>query len=177
MEGWKAFRSGNIEMAIYNLDRSISMKPDYVDAHYLLGQIYQFRAAQKNRLEVRNQGVVAAETLYVGKYKRGTEDLNLAVNHFQIVLQLQPKSADAMLDMATCFDNLGRKSDAEASYKKVFELSPNSDFARNAYNNLGLLYISQKKYKLARECYEKALAIDPTFIPARMNLEKIYNKK
>ena len=42
---------------------------------------------------------------------------------------------------------------------------------------LGMIYDTQKKYDKAKECYQKALKINPKFSPAANNLAYLYAEK
>jgi len=39
------------------------------------------------------------------------------------------------------------------------------------------LYVSEKKPKLAIKAYKEALLIDPNFVPAKLNLQRLMDAK
>ena len=41
------------------------------------------------------------------------------------------------------------------------------------FNLLGVLYEAQRKWRLARKCYDKALSADETYAPARANMRRL----
>ena len=51
---------------------------------------------------------------------------------------------------------------AENLYKKILEINPNS---AGVYYNLGIMYKELKKYLEAKDCYEKAIQINPDPVP------------
>lgn len=172
----EAFRKGDSRNAEFSVKQSISMDPRNPDYHYLLGKIFLFRAAEKNRLEIRDYGVDSPETNYVQRYVKGREELELAKSSFEIVTKLQPGAADAWLNLGTCEDNLGNEDAAATAFRHAVSLAPFSTTARDAYNNLGLLYQAANKPAEALSAYEDALRIDPTFTPTRVNLQKLLAK-
>ena len=60
---------------------------------------------------------------------------------------------------------------AKISYQTVIDKEPNS---LAAYMALGLIYENEKNYAKAQGYYEKALKINPNFVPAANNLAYIY---
>ena len=99
------------------------------------------------------------------------------MGQFRIVIRLQPSHTSAWLLLATCLDNLGQTDDAVSAYKQTINLDPMATTARDAWNNLGLLYMHEKKWEDAKKSFDEALRIDPTFQPARVNMEKLKKQK
>jgi tetratricopeptide (TPR) repeat protein len=172
----KAFQAGNSHNAEAYCLKAIAMKPRFADAHYLLGKIYLYRAAEKNRLEIRNFGVNSPETNYVRRYLKGREELLRAHSEFDIVVQIQPKAADAWLNLGICEDNLGNDDAGIKAYRKAIELSPLTTIARDAHNNLGLTLQTKGDSKGALKAFQMALRIDPTFSPSRINMKRLIAK-
>ena len=168
-----AFEKNDLDATIFNCRMALSMKSDFVDAHYMLGKAYLFRAAGKNRLSVRDFGLGTPETRYLKQYVKGREDLQQAIKHFEQAVRLVPDDIDAMLNLAIAQDNYGKDNEAIKTYEKTIALDPISTHARDAYNNLGLVYASQENFKQAKKAYEGALKIDPTFSPSKLNLQRL----
>jgi lipoprotein NlpI len=57
---------------------------------------------------------------------------------------------------------------AEAHFKRSIELHPTPA----AYNNLGLLYLREGQTERAKQMWQRALELDPTYEPARRNLDR-----
>ncbi|MCB9479573.1 MAG: tetratricopeptide repeat protein [Deltaproteobacteria bacterium] len=172
----KAFRVGDSRNAEIYCQQAINRDKHYADAHYLLGQVYLFRAAEKNRLEIKNSGFESAQNKYVKQYLKGIDELELAKKQFQIVIQLQPKAVDAYLNLGVATDNLGEEEEAKKAYLKAIELKPYSTTARDAHNNLGLIYQTDGDVEKAAEQYREALRIDATFSASRVNLNRLLEK-
>lgn len=172
-QGRDAFAKDDLDGAIFNCRMAISMKADFVDAHYMLGKAYLIRAAKANRLAVRDFGLGTPETRYLQQYVKGRADLKKAIRHFNKALELVPDDIDALLNLGIAQDNYGQDEQAIVSYEKVIAMDPVSTHARDAYNNLGLVFVSTESYKKAKKAYESALSIDPNFAPAKINLQRL----
>jgi Tfp pilus assembly protein PilF len=169
----EAFRRGDSRAAENDARTAISFDSHVADFHYLLGKIYLYRGAEKNRLEIRNSGADSPETNYVKRYVRGRDELVLAKSEFEVVVRLDPKNAEGWLNLAICDDNLGNEDAGIESYKKAVSVAPYGLTARDAYNNLGLVYQADGKAEDALEAYRSALRIDPTFSATRLNLNRL----
>jgi len=173
----QAFRNGDLAAAEREARTAIALDNRYVEAQYLLGQILLYRAAQRNRLLIENPGIGSAILPAEGVWQNGLNDLQEAVSQFRIVIRLQPSNTSAWLLLATCLDNMGQDDDAISAYKQTINLDPAAPTARDAWNNLGLLYMHAKRWQEAKNAFEEALRIDPTFTPARVNMEKLKKLK
>jgi tetratricopeptide (TPR) repeat protein len=59
------------------------------------------------------------------------------------------------------------------NYQEALEAFRKGGGEAEAYNNLGCIYLKQKKYKEAIRCFEKAIQLKPTFYTkASENLRK-----
>lgn len=83
-----------------------------------------------------------------------------ALAEYQTVLQDEPENLNALLGAANNFKALGFKDEAINMYKQTIEAYPNDVLANYNY---GLLMQEAKKFELAKEHYEKVLALDPNF--------------
>ncbi len=172
-----AFRNGDLAAAEREVRTAIALDSRFVEAQYLLGQVLFYKAAQRNRVLIENPGVGSAILPSTRPWTNGTAELQEAVGQFRIVIRLQPSHTSAWLLLATCLDNLGQTDDAVSAYKQTINLDPTATTARDAWNNLGLLYMHEKKWEDAKKSFDEALRIDPTFQPARVNMEKLKKQK
>jgi len=172
-----AFGKNDLDKVILNCRMAISIKPDFVDAHYMLGKAYLFKAAKANRLSIRDWGYGSPETRYLKQYVNGRSELGKSITHFKTAIKLNPKDIDAHINLAIAQDNYGQEQEAIKTYEATIALDPVSTHARDSWNNLGLLYVSEKKPKLAIKAYKEALLIDPNFVPAKLNLQRLMDAK
>jgi len=171
------FQKGDLAGSERHCRTAIALKSHYQEAHYLLGRVLIFRAAQKNRLLIEQRGSGGAVLPRAEKWAEGENDLQEAVGQFRIVIKLDPSGTDAWLLLGTALDNLGQPDEAINAYKQTINLNPASQNARDAHNNLGLVYLSKKEFAKAKAQFEAALALDPSFNASRLNLEKLRKRK
>jgi tetratricopeptide (TPR) repeat protein len=88
--------------ALEVLEKAVQLKPDMVDAHLNLGNVYD-------------------------RLKRYTD----ALREFKIAAQLQPKSSDAFYDLGAVYYELKRLPEAVTAYQKAAALSPNDPVVQN----------------------------------------------
>ena len=75
--------------------------------------------------------------------------------------------------MANIFHKLDRLKEAEKSYKKVVELTPEN---AEIYNSLGNIFNKSGKFYEAEKSYIKAIALNPNFAIAHNNLGVVLKK-
>jgi tetratricopeptide (TPR) repeat protein len=63
-------------------------------------------------------------------------------------------------------------SSAESLLEKASERK--NKYTAEYYNLLGVLYEAQRKWRLARRCYGKAIAVDKRFEPAQANMRRLF---
>jgi tetratricopeptide (TPR) repeat protein len=76
----------------------------------------------------------------------------------------------ALLDKAVTAFQAGKEKEAEELYKKMITLEPN---AKEAYGNLGVIYLKQGRHEEAERYLQKAIEIDPDYVHPRCNLASI----
>lgn len=93
-----------------------------------------------------------------------------AITAYRAAVELDPRHADAHVNLGRLLHEAGRPADALAAYEKAVELAPNDAVA---HFNLGLALEDTKGSKAAERAYERALAIDASFADAHWNLAGI----
>ena len=166
----------DLQAALGYAQQAIKLDPKLVEAHVVLGRIYQSMAQQRD----------------------------LAVIEFQRALELEPRSADAIQGMARAYEELGRDAEAEAAFKRGVALRPwgwseyNSlasfyyrkkryadaeaqyrkalDVAPDnaaVYSNLGATLKHEDKAAEAVKTYRRSIELEPLY-PAFNNLAVLY---
>ncbi|HKS66653.1 MAG TPA: protein kinase [Candidatus Acidoferrales bacterium] len=123
-------RMGRIREAEEAFKRAIALRPDYWDGYNSLGLFYD-------------------------RQRRYPE----AIAELRRVIQLTPDNAAAYSNLASFYLDMGDAASvplAEQALKKSIELSP----SYNAYANLGILYLDQKRYAESAAATEKALQLN-----------------
>ena len=137
-------RTGRTGDAEDNYKHAIDLRPDYWEGYQLLAEFYE---RQK-----RVQDSIA-------QYRR--------------VIELTPDNPEAYSDLGVVYMELKDSRSyaaAEAAFQKSLQLAPNYQ----AYTNLGLLYIDQKRYAEAAEATRKALELNDKDWRVWANLQLAY---
>jgi tetratricopeptide (TPR) repeat protein len=93
-----------------------------------------------------------------------------AVAEFERVVEEDPKDERAWRHLAGAYFRMGRYADAEAPARKCVELRPD-DAA--VHCNLGVILRKVSRWAEAREALKTALRIDPNYLKARVELDKV----
>jgi type IV pilus assembly protein PilF len=109
----------------------------------------------------------------LGLAYKGKDRLDLAIQHFKKALVLKPNYAPAMNNLGTAYMDQQNWDEAIVCFKSITE---DLLYATPHYPlfNLGLAYYNQKKYDLSAIYYQKALKVEPKFMPAIRGLSRTY---
>jgi tetratricopeptide (TPR) repeat protein len=108
--GWAYYKKGDLNSAIENYKRSLSMKPDFGLAHFNLGIAYRDR-----------------------------KQMDQAVASFRQATILVPNFIDAHFQLGKLCFELGKTQEAKKSFEEVVRLAPRSENSRMAREYLDLL--------------------------------------
>ena len=171
-------QQGELDQAINEFKKAISIDHNFDDAYYNLGYVYHMKAAKKNGTSIQDIGTRDPYAYYRGiVWKLGTEELNLAVKEFKEVLRLQPKAADAHLKLGMVYGNKGDFDSAISEYRETIRLDPKGPDGQDARHELALIYYYVKgKRKEAIEELEAVLKVNPNHSSAKENFKKIKEK-
>jgi len=97
-----------------------------------------------------------------------TGRLSSAVDDFAAALEVIPGLAEAYLNRGNSFYLMKRFSQALEQYDTALTLGIRKEHA--AWYNIGLTYEAMKMLDKAHEAYEKSLAANPDFAPAKKKL-------
>jgi tetratricopeptide (TPR) repeat protein len=84
------------------------------------------------------------------------------------------KDPDALYAQALRLQNEGQLAQAETLYKQVLKIAPRH---LAAINNLGVVYMQQKKYQQAIARFDEALHVRHDYVKAHYNLACVYARK
>ena len=96
--------------------------------------------------------------------------LEEALLEFQRAVQEDPAHERAWRHLSAIYFQMGRYDDAEAPARQCVELAPD-DAA--VHCNLGVILRKQGKWTEGRDVLLKALRIDPNYLKARIELDKV----
>lgn len=182
---------GDPELALHKYADTKKLAPNYVQVHYQTGMVYfklgeaaRFKSQQLLNEKKSDQAMASWQQAeeYYGRAMENFEKyhrldpvfpLNYARMGWIYVQRKELDSAEKIYrqaiqyktDYPETYSELGNVlylknnwSEAEMMYRKAIELNPK---LIPALRNLAIIYGKEKKYKEARENWEKLLAIDP----------------
>lgn len=126
----------------------------------------KFKAARTNLL--------ASYHLWISQLIK-TDNANKAITILKEALEIFPSSRVLIYDMGTAYDKAGQYNEAIDEYKKVLEVDPSFEAAKediaNCINNLSAEQIKSGNLEKSIELCEQSLKWAPDFWEARKNLE------
>ncbi len=158
----------NYDEAIQNFTAAVQILPDFVEAHYNLGVVYQ------KQLKIPEMITVFRRVVKIGE--PGSE----VVHHAQDMLrklEQQIQDSDGIrldeymkgfqfFEQGMEYMESGNWEAAIAGFSDTLRINPNHT---QSYGNLGICYASIGKIQLALEAFDKALESDPNYEPAMVN--------
>ena len=167
-----------VEDAVAKMRQVIAQDPRIMDAHLTLGNwLVRLRrpdeaiAAFKEALSLKPDDDIALGNLARILRARGrTQDALQALEVFRTALHVNPKNPQSWYQLATLYLDLGRMSDAEASFKEA--LAANAKMGA-AYNGLGAVAFELGQLEKAEEVVRKGLELEPRLRTAQYNLARV----
>jgi protein O-mannosyl-transferase len=110
-------------------------------------------------LAVTKNNGFAEDDFGVALMERGEEQL--AAQHFAAAIRYSPDLASPHYNLALLLQQHNQLNDAEQQYKAALLLSNDQTEIVQSHNNLGILYLTQKRYAEALNELNAAIALDP----------------
>lgn len=105
-----------------------------------------------------NKDLTLKEILTIALENHQKNNLDVAINFYNQVLEKEPNNEDANNNLGVLFQNLDDNQKAIKYYEKVIKINPNSI---SAYNNLGILFKKIGENEKAIHCFDRIIQIDP----------------
>ncbi|MBI4907798.1 MAG: tetratricopeptide repeat protein [Acidobacteria bacterium] len=140
--------AGNDEGALLNLEEAVRAQPDFVLARMNLGGAYM-RAGKPDK----------------------------AVEQYEAAMRLDPSKAEQVYLAGVARLAMQQHSEAEGLFRKALTMSPTTEQAAQAHNNLGLILAQGGKIDEALAEFRAAVAADGTFVPAHRNIVSMLLQK
>jgi Flp pilus assembly protein TadD len=179
--GILAFRRGDLDTALKNLERADEMRPNDPETQNNLGVIYCYRGnyrraeqVLRTTVEKKPEWAKAWDNLGLTLYRM--ERYKDAREAFEKEIALTPESSAAYYNLG-CACAADNDSDAAT---KAFEASiAKSPKNVEAITNLGLLMAEKTDRDPAKELalYKRAVEVDPTFAAAHLSLGSFYQSE
>lgn len=125
-------------------------------------------------LSVTKNNFVAENNFAAALMKEGRNEE--AVVHFRRAAALEPGDTASQLNLGIYAQSHGDLQQAAARYGNVLRLATDSQIRASAYVNLGTLYFAQRDYGGAQQSFESAIALQPGFPIAFLDLGLITQK-
>ncbi|HZQ22018.1 MAG TPA: protein kinase [Terriglobales bacterium] len=164
-------RSENIDSAIGEFNKALLIDANYAPAYSGLGEAYWLGFQQANRPNdwVTKASEYCRKALSIsvnfaeghtclGDVDFGTGNYDDAVKQFQLAVDLDQTSADAMRGLADAYHKQGNQAAAEETYKKAIATHPHS---WGLYNALGDFYYRQGRYPDAEATFRHVTELFP----------------
>ena len=164
------------ELRIVSDGRKITVLVAGQKMEALTGQtIFDFEASAMGGLRTFPERKRPANLLRESEawFQRGLEleetgaPVELAIEAYQKVLELNPGAAGALVNLGTIFYRQRKFAEAERYYRQAIEVDAGYPLAQF---NLGNLYDEQGRAGEAFEHYRRALALNPNYADAHFNL-------
>tara|TARA_B100000787_G_C16192681_1_gene298508 strand:+ start:1275 stop:3038 length:1764 start_codon:yes stop_codon:yes gene_type:complete len=167
---------GQYENAIESYEKAIAINPDYVDAHYNLGNIYRQIDQLDNAIECHQRVIDINPSHEEAQYNLGVSlfesgFLFEAIDHFEKALVINPKNIEAQINLGNIFVELDQTYEAIEQYEKILITNPKNALA---YNSLGIIFHKIGQMNEAIEYFEKALELDQDYADTFYNLGFTY---
>jgi len=176
-------RVENLESAVGVFDQAIAIDGAYALAHAgkaeALLRLFQIgrdpaviaRAGESARRAVELNGQLAPVHLTMGLVQLARGRHVDAIASLNRALELEPRNADALRELANAYDDAGRAAEAEATYRRAIELRQNS---WAAYKDLGVFLNQRGRLAEAVTSFERVVALTPDNYSGYSNLGGIY---
>lgn len=152
----KLYSDQNYKKALEEYKETLKYAPNLASAHFYLGSCYQL---------LFKPGVESEEN------KKRAEK---AIEHFNKVLELDPKNKDVFYNLGDIYDRLRNFEQAEKYYKKILELDSKNP---NNYYVVAEFYNKYDKDDKAVEMYSKRIELDPSNPEGYSYLANFYGQK
>jgi protein O-GlcNAc transferase len=163
------------ESALRCYEAAVVHAPDYPRAH--LNVANALRAMARNveaeaalRHALRLDPTYAPALYNLGKLHAAMKATDLAIADLREALVLAPNWADAAVFLASLLDTKETAAEAEALLRHATQCDGGS---LGAWHNLGMLLRDQNRLEEANDAFQRALALAPDFVDARIGLGTI----
>ena len=170
-----ARESGRVDLAVDLYRRLLRRHPAIPIAHNSLGNMLQERGEWGPAIACY-EAALSHDPRYVSAYFNLGQallhvgDVARAETCLRRAVDLAPNDAQARSWFARALAGRGRTEEAVTEALRSVELDPASAVLRN---DLGAIQATMGEFDAARECYRTALAMDPGYAKAAVNLAKI----
>lgn len=171
--------TNNYNEALELLGRSLSRKPDYVDAYLASAECQRFLGNYEDAVELCRKAISISDGnsliyLQLGQALMGLKNWDKAKTAFQQAIDIDPDFALAHAGLAACYSYLGSDLKALDEFRHVITIDPNFPARWQIWFNIANILATSKEYKEAVKAYQEALTANPTSAEAHIGVGHCY---
>ena len=163
---------GAIAPFMMGAERLVNDFPKRALAWLELGIAYSYVARYADAARAFDKSIRLCKPKYLdhpfawkGQMFRYQGKLGLAEKYYRRAIDVSPKNPDWWAFLGAVLASQGRLEEAKDAWRRQIKIGTGA--TDEGHCNLGLIYRSEKKFKLALRHAEKALQIDPDYSVAR----------
>jgi len=153
-------KAGRWQQALTNYKKVITFWPDFVMAHYFMGNVFNDRWDMRKRWD----------PLTDGKFKEPRTDAERALSKYSDVKKIAPNYVQTHYQVGTVYTKLKMWDKAIENFLKYLDIDPKFPLA---YFKIGWCYVQKGMMEEAEEAYRMAVKQNLKFVQAYINLANI----
>lgn len=164
-------RRGDYGLAYQHAERAVVLEPKSAEALEALGRIHLHRneldpalSAFLSAIEIKPQNASLLTNAGYVLLKRG--DLQQARLYLERAVAVDDSLVETRNNLGIVLARMGERDHALREFMAVNDPAA-------AFNNLGVVYLSQKRWSEARDAFRRALVLDPAHTKAQTNLAEV----
>jgi tetratricopeptide (TPR) repeat protein len=159
------------------LNKVLKMDAKNVKAFRLMGYSYEIQNLFNEALINYNKSLAIRETPDAYNWKGHTYDLMgeilKAEEFYKKAVELEENYQMALRNLSRVYLRIGKKDEARKILEKLIQMPvDNISLVAGDYHSLGTIEFEDKNIDKAKELFEAALEIDPTFMLAQVEMAK-----
>ncbi len=166
----------NYDDALKDYKKAVSIKPDYVDAHFNLGNIFRETGDSNNAIISYKKIIEISPKHDSAMYNLGVTfqelgELDDAIEYYDKALIINPDNEKILLNLGFIYHELDELEEALEYYERVLNLNPENV---STINNIAVIHREMGQVENSIEYYKRAISIKPDYAEVFYNLGFIY---
>jgi tetratricopeptide (TPR) repeat protein len=161
----------NLEEAAKNLQRAVSLEPDWASAHLWLARTRKRQGRPQDAVPEFNAALALNEHLNEARLElvdalAELGDFDKSREQLEILMRADPQSASLHQELGRLYKRQGKLAEAVACYDRALALEPGF---HEAWNNKGVALEGLDQFAAAAEAYRHAVDLQPEQVVYRLN--------